>query len=126
MTEFTLLAEKLENLRWRAMLAGDMHALETCLADDMRFIHASGLVDTKQSYLEKLRNRTIIYTSADPLPDQLIPLGDAAFAVTGTVSMGAIVGGVERRLNSVFLVAWRRTGDAWQLVTHQTTSLPTP
>ena len=44
-----------EERRTRAMAASDVAALAEFIDDDCRYVHSSGAVDTKASYLEKLR-----------------------------------------------------------------------
>lgn len=125
-TEPTLLqlANELEALRWNLILHGEARALAALLSDDLRFVHSTGLIDDKQSYLVSIETSTVVYHSADREIAFVVPLGDAAFFVNGTVKMTVTLRGTPRTLHSVFTVVWRREQDAWRLVLHQTTALP--
>lgn len=46
---------RLEDLRFAAMTAHDMGALERLIADDLRFVHSNGMVEDKAEFLRKLR-----------------------------------------------------------------------
>ena len=46
---------RLEDLRFAAMTANDMGALDRLIADDLRFVHSNGTVEDKAEFLRKLR-----------------------------------------------------------------------
>ncbi|ABB08502.1 nuclear transport factor 2 family protein [Burkholderia lata] len=118
------LAAELEARRWNLILQGDAQTLSTLLSDDLLFVHSSGLSDSKQSYLSSIEAGAAVYHSADREIASVVPLGDAAFFVTGTVRMAVTLRGTPRTLHSVFTVVWRREEDTWRLALHQTTALP--
>jgi ketosteroid isomerase-like protein len=118
------LAQQLETQRWQLLLDADAQALSDLMSDDLHFVHSSGLKDDKKQYIDAIETGTVIYRSADSRIEAVVPLGDRAFIAHGVVKMEAIVRGTERRLHSIFMVAWRREQDAWRLVAHQTTLLP--
>ena len=45
----------LEDLRFAAMTANDMGALDRLIADDLRFVHSNGTVEDKAEFLRKLQ-----------------------------------------------------------------------
>lgn len=118
------LASDCEEKRWELMLDADTQALSALLADDLQFIHSSGLKDSKEPYLDTIRTGIVIYRSASSRIETVIPLGDQAFIASGVVTMKATVRGTDRDLHSLFTVVWRRERDTWQLVSHQTTAVP--
>ncbi|MEW6339444.1 MAG: nuclear transport factor 2 family protein [Pseudomonadota bacterium] len=122
--ELLQLASELETRRWNLALAADITMLADLLSDDLQFVHSSGLQDDKQAYLATLETRAVIYHRADPKIQKVVPLGDQAFYVNGTVTLEATVRGTGRVMRSVFTVVWRREQDAWKLVMHQTTAMP--
>jgi ketosteroid isomerase-like protein len=123
-TEQTLfeLASDREAKRWELMLNADTDALADLLSDDLQFIHASGLKDSKEPYLEAIRAGTVTYRSASSRIETVTCLGDHAFIASGVVDMQATVRGIDRDLHSLFTVVWRREQSAWRLVSHQTTA----
>jgi ketosteroid isomerase-like protein len=52
---------KLEQRRWDALVAGDLPELDRLFADDMTYTHSNGMVDTKQTYLDALRDGVFRY-----------------------------------------------------------------
>lgn len=54
----------LEDRRFQAMTAGDLATGGRLLADDLRFVHSSGIVEDKAEFLRKLRageRRDLLY-----------------------------------------------------------------
>ena len=56
--------EALDKAWLKAVLAKDIAALDKMYASDLVYAHASGIVDTKASYLEKLKSGRQV--STDP------------------------------------------------------------
>ncbi len=55
---------RLEDLRFEAMTANDLGALDRLIADDLRFVHSNGTVEDKAEFLRKLRageRRYLVY-----------------------------------------------------------------
>jgi len=52
----------LEQRRVTASLAADVDELDKLIDDDCCYVHSSGSVDTKKSYLAQLRRGTLRYT----------------------------------------------------------------
>jgi hypothetical protein len=63
-----------DDARIAALTSGDAEALAEWLADDLRYVHSFGSVDTKDSFLELVRSGTSRHTAAgrhrgaDPRP----------------------------------------------------------
>jgi hypothetical protein len=115
------LAKELEAKRTSLMLAGDTTDLADILSDDLYYLHSSGLQDNKESLLAKIANETIVYRRLEGDPGRVIALDQSAFSVYGAVSMDAIVGGIERSVDYLFLAVWRKELDTWRLVALQST-----
>ena len=49
------------------MMQADVDAVAACLADDLIYIHSSGMIDTKESYLSALFAGQYVYESIDIL-----------------------------------------------------------
>ena len=120
----TELAQVLEAQRAALMLAGDADGLAALFSKDLYYAHSSGLRDAGPDYIDRFRDKVFVYHRIDSQIEAIIPLGPDAFAANGVVTMAATVAGVERALNSIFLVVWRKEGETWRLVAHQTTPRP--
>jgi len=53
--------------RAEAMVAGDIEAIAGLLEKRLIYTHSSGLVDTRQSYIEALNRREYVYHSVEPV-----------------------------------------------------------
>jgi hypothetical protein len=79
-----------EQARTSALEHSDVAALERIMADDVTYIHASGKVDTKKSYLDAIRSGQLHYLSWRPKNLQVRVLGDPGEAGGGS---GAVING---------------------------------
>ena len=122
-------AATIENLdkSWTtAVLSKDFAALDRMLAPDLIYAHASGIVDTKQQYLDKLRSGRQVYKTMEQRKVSVRLHGSSAVThswmrVTGVNAQGPY----DDKVMMIHL--WVKAGNAWRLAAHQTTrvdSLP--
>lgn len=112
-----------EQERTTALEHGDVAAVERILADDLTYVHASGKVDSKASYLAAIRSDELHYLSWQPKTMHVRPLGEA------TVIDGEyLVRVIDRRMkpdpfdaNIFFLGVYARRDGRWQMVAWQST-----
>jgi hypothetical protein len=67
-----------EQVRTAALEHSDVATLEQIMADDVTYIHASGKVDTKKSYLDAIRSGQLRYISWRPMTLHVRMLGSSA------------------------------------------------
>jgi len=113
----------LETRRRDAMLAGDVHALGELLAPELRYVHSTGTVDSRDSLLHKLAAGVIAYRELELVPLTVTPCGDALM-VAGEMRAQVLRGGELRQVCSSYLAVWRRQDRRWQLAACQGTALP--
>jgi len=105
----------------KGVSSSDYAMLEKFLADDLTYTHSTGAVDTKASYIEKLKKGTMRYFKADyPAEPRVEMLGkDAAITIgkVDVVTLGA--GGAHTAATLSFLHAFVKRHGQWQLVAHQ-------
>src|ERR1700742_3048049 len=63
---------------YRAMLAHDIAALDALLSDDMVYIHSTGLSETKQQFLDGVRDGLYEYERVVPETQRKVVDGDMA------------------------------------------------
>src|ERR1700760_4002635 len=68
--------QALERMRLAAMMRADAGAVAACLDDDLIYVHSSGLVDTKASYLSALATGQYVYESIDVLESRHVQCAD--------------------------------------------------
>ncbi|GHC85207.1 hypothetical protein GCM10007320_29980 [Pseudorhodoferax aquiterrae] len=121
MSEAALLA--LEEQRRTAMLAGDIAALESLLAPDLRYTHSTGASDTQGSLLAKLAGGQIAYRRLAFRPLAVQCTADAG-TVAGEMHAEVLRDGLPRSVAACYLAVWLRRAGAWQLAAFQGTALP--
>src|SRR5215469_8623486 len=67
-----------EKARTAALDQSDIAALERIMADDVTYVHASGKVDTKKSYLDAIRSGQLHYISWQPKNLKVRVIGNSA------------------------------------------------
>jgi hypothetical protein len=72
-----------EEARTAALNRSDIAALERIMADDVTYIHASGRVDTKKSYLDAIRSGQLHYISWRPEGLHVRIVRDGAAVIDG-------------------------------------------
>lgn len=117
-------AADLESKRAALMTGGDVDGFAAILSDDLYYAHSSGSSDNKSTFMEKFQNGVFVYHKVETRLEAVVWLGQDVFQANGVLILEARVGGVERRMQAIYLVVWRRKGGVWQLVAHQTTILP--
>lgn len=115
----------IDRARFAAMVARDMRALDTLLADDLTYSHTTGRVDTKASLLDDLRAGRVVYDSIVPTDTQ-VRLYSGVAVVTGTARMQVRAGPQLLRFSARFTEVYADKQGRWQLVSWQSTRLPDP
>ena len=123
-TEKDILA--LEDKRYAAMIALDEAALAECFSDDLIYVHSSGAVDTKASYIAAIKGGKFRYKKCDRFEEKVRFYGDAAL-VTGRAVFEAEIDGAPRTLRLRYLNVWAKTAEAgnagWKFVGGQSCPL---
>jgi ketosteroid isomerase-like protein len=110
---------------WRkAILAKDAAALDKMLADDLVYGHATGIVDTKATYIAKVKSGKQLYQTLEQKKVTVNLYGASALThswmhVTGINQDGKFD-------DKVMLIhVWVKQNGTWRLAGHQTTKVAT-
>lgn len=106
-----------------AVKANDFKALDTLLANDLVYTHSTGLVETKEEYLAKLKTGNQKYATIDRADMRVQTYGTTGI-ITGKTRMTGATKGVPFDNQLLMIHVWVKNAGRWQLVTHQTTRLP--
>jgi len=112
-----------EQARIMALDSSDVPALERIMADDVTYVHASGKVDTKTSYLDAIRSGKLHYISWVAKNLQVRVEGSAA-VVNGEYSVRVTDSRVQPNpfnIDIFILEMWARRDGRWQQIAWQST-----
>lgn len=115
--------KRLEAQRAAAMIAGDVETIATMLDPDLVYVHSTGVRDSRDTYLQALRDGEHIYENFQIKQSSCIETTDA-------VIVSSIVNMRVRRKDQANAVAkelsvlsvWRASGNGWLLVALQATT----
>lgn len=113
-----------EQTRVAALDAQDVPALEKIMADDETYVHASGKVDTKASFLAAIRSGQLHYISWTPKSMQVRALGKDAAVVNGEYAVRVTDTRAQPQpfdISIFFLAVYARRDGRWQQVAWQST-----
>lgn len=112
-----------DKMRGAAMLAGDTNALKTLLADDLRYTHSTGKVETKeihiQNYVDGLRYAR--FETSNVVGHVITP---DVVVLNGIIDQRKGVAGKWTDYHLLFQAVWRKANGAWQLTSLQTAAPP--
>jgi ketosteroid isomerase-like protein len=115
----------LDQKRFDAMTKNDLDTLGTLLADDLTYHHSSGAADSKAAYIETLRTGKTRYHTIEPSEVKVRVYGTTAI-VTGLAKLSFTSNGQVTNTQLRYTDVWVRKGNAWQMVSWQSTRLPQP
>jgi hypothetical protein len=113
-----------EEARTTALDHSDVAALEKIMADDVTYIHASGKVDTKKSYLDAIRSGQLHYISWTPINLQVRLVGNDGAAISGEYAVRVTDSRVQPNpfdINIFILTVYARRDGRWQQIAWQST-----
>ena len=103
-------------------LKGDTAGLSRIFSDDLKYVHATGVVETKQALLSAIESRAAVYESIDSEDVDVRVIGDAA-VVTSSNRLQVKIGGQELKLQARFLRVYLKEKGSWRLTYHQGTRI---
>ena len=87
--------EALDAKRAECILARDFAGLEPMIAEDLRYVHSSAVLENKQQYLAKLSSGHYTYRSLTTLQREMRVIGDVVL-VNGDARIEVEVGGTAK------------------------------
>src|SRR5260370_9194001 len=113
----------LEQKRCEALLAADIPALDNLFARRLVFTHANSLSDTKETFLEKMRQGRIVYVRVEVTESRVIELNESAILLC-RMTAELLVAGVPKRIDNRTLSVWAIEDGQFSLVAYQPTPVP--
>lgn len=121
MTETTIRA--LEDHRYQALVEGEWDVFERVCHPELSYVHSTAVIDSRASYVAKLRDGHYVYHRISHPIDRVVVVGEVAM-VFGQMTADVTAGGVEKQLDSQALAVWRLTDGEWLFYAYQPTVRP--
>jgi hypothetical protein len=112
-----------EDARSAALIRSDLTALDRIMADEITYVHASGKVDTKTSFLSAIRTGQLHYIAWQPIGLQVRVFEDAAL-VQGRYAVKVLDSRMQPEpfeIGILFLSVYAWRDGRWQQVAWQST-----
>jgi len=113
----------LEDKRRKAMVAGDIITLQTIIAEDATYVHATGIMQTRDELLRLLANKTIQYLSFEVEKTSYRVYGSTVVG-TGVQAIKVRSGGKSLAIKSRYTAVYAERDGAEKLIAYQSTPLP--
>ncbi|MSU64794.1 MAG: nuclear transport factor 2 family protein [Opitutus sp.] len=112
-----------EKARGAALLSADLKALNTLMAEDCRYTHSSGKVESKKDHIDTFVNglRYDRFVTSDIHGHSITP---DVVVLNGKIDQRKGVAGKWAVLNLFFQAVWRREAGDWRLASLQTALAP--
>lgn len=106
---------------YAAMLAHDLDALAALVDDQLIYIHSPGFAETRQAFLDGVRDGLYVYETVRPVSERVVVSGDLAVAYTVLDFAGGARGEPHPSITLLTTLAWRKRDGRWRLWLRQAT-----
>jgi len=118
--ESEILAVELK--RYSALIGADIEVLEDMFSDDLIYIHSTGSLDSKVSFLNLISTGTIQYKKMDFTNSQVRIFGDVGI-LTGVGNFIVCVDGVQLNPSIKFHSIWMKKNSILKFISWHATKL---
>jgi ketosteroid isomerase-like protein len=108
--------------RIRSTLTADIDALRSLYTEDLVYVHASGIQDSLDSLLAKMKDGPVRYRDLRREQARVRVFGDTA-VMNGSFTADVIMNGEGRSFTASFTSVWLRSGTQWVMMAWQATSV---
>ena len=114
----------LEQRLYRAQVAGAVSDIEPMLSASLRYLHSTGVAESREGYLAGVAGRLYEYGWIASRDVRLNVAEDLAMQ-DGVVDMRVSAHGAPKvEIHLLFCLVWRREGAQWKLLYRQATRVP--
>lgn len=114
-----------EDARYAAQTARDFAAMQRLFADELVYIHSSGVVDDKAAFIEAQRSEAVVYRAMKRSDVAARVYGSVAI-LTGRGRFEVTLKGEDRIAEVMFHSIWVKRGSGVQFVSWHATPAPAP
>jgi hypothetical protein len=113
---------KAEDSRYAAQAGNDFDAMQRLFGDDLVYVHSTGVVDDKASYIE--RQRSGLHYRAMRRSNVKVRIYGCLAIITGNGSFDVTQKGQDSTVLLLFHSIWAKRGSTVQFVSWESTSAP--
>ncbi|MGI9431241.1 MAG: nuclear transport factor 2 family protein [Myxococcota bacterium] len=113
----------IEARRYKAMIEANVPSLEKLLADDLRFTHANGSVETKYQFIASLEAGNLDYQAIGTRDVTVRIVGDVG-VITGVAEVRLGIRGARSWAHLLYTAVYVKRERGWQLWVYQSTRHP--
>ena len=112
-----------EDERIAAYLSGNVAPLQKIFADEMEYVHSSGISDTKAKVIESFTSGDLKISKFDREGKKIQQVGSVVVA-TGIAHVELTMKGKEAKFSLRYAAVYAKRAGAWQIFFYQGTRLP--
>jgi hypothetical protein len=114
---------QVEKTRVNALVQGDLSLLEKLFADDLTYVHSSGLLESKAEFLGELRSGERKYHSMEHDNGVAVRAYGDTVILTGSTKVAVTTRRQSQNLHLRFTEAWLKRAGKWQVVAWHATKI---
>ena len=113
-----------EDARFAAMVAADVAGMRRWLAEDLRYVHSTGKVESRDELIAGIAGGALKYLALTPEERQVRFLGPFAAVVEGRARIRAAAGATTADFQSRYVAVYALDAGTWRLRAWQSLRLP--
>lgn len=113
----------IEKKRFAALVSKDFTYLNEVLGEDLVYCHSSGLMDTKATFVQSIKDGKLTYNEMTP-EELKVRIYDKTAIITGICSAKVISNGQPLNTRFRFTDVYIKRKEGWQMVSWQSLRLP--
>lgn len=113
----------IEKARFAALVSKDYAYLDKVLAEDLYYCHSNGLIDTKTSFVQSIKDGKLTYQEMVPEDLKVRVYGKTA-VITGMCAAKVLSNGQQLNTRFRFTDVYVKNKAGWQMVSWQSLRIP--
>jgi ketosteroid isomerase-like protein len=109
-----------DRARFAAQIEGDVAALDKLLAPELTYVHSSGVLDSKESFVGAIQSGKTRYKSITPEEVKVRSFGDVEI-VSGKATIDVAADGKDIHVVLRYTDVWVKRDGRWQMVSWHST-----
>lgn len=113
-----------EDARFAAMVSADATAMDSWFAEDLHYVHSTGLVEDRAQLIESIASGRAKYVAVTPVEREVVGLGTESALVRGRGRFQVAANGVPIDLQIRYIAVYGLKDGRWRLRSWQSLRIP--